>query len=119
MGQSLHNSRLQRRFDVDVLELHRGSQSFGAPLADLELQAGDRMLLRCRKEDLLRLQQESTIALAPVAGQSMPLQQAGQTMRLVEVLLPLVQALPAAVCRSCASASATTPPWWRCARAAM
>ena len=88
VGQSLHNSRLQRRFDVDVLELHRGSQSFGAPLADLELQAGDRMLLRCRKEDLLRLQQESTIALAPVAGQSMPLQQAGQTMRLVEVLLP-------------------------------
>ena len=88
VGQSLHNSRLQRRFDVDVLELHRGSQSFGAPLADLELQAGDRMLLRCRKEDLLRLQQESTIALAPVAGESMPLQQAGQTMRLVEVLLP-------------------------------
>jgi len=88
VGQSLHNSRLQRRFDVDVLELHRGSQSFGAPLADLELQAGDRMLLRCRKEDLLRLQQESTIALAPVAGQAMPQQQAGQTMRLVEVLLP-------------------------------
>ena len=27
VGQSLHNSRLQRRFDVDVLELHRGSQA--------------------------------------------------------------------------------------------
>ena len=27
IGQSLHASRLQRRFDVDVLELHRGSAS--------------------------------------------------------------------------------------------
>lgn len=31
IGQSLHNSRLQRRFDVDVLELHRGQDSFSAP----------------------------------------------------------------------------------------
>jgi uncharacterized protein with PhoU and TrkA domain len=37
IGQSLHNSRLQRRFDVDVLELHQGHESFTAPLADLPL----------------------------------------------------------------------------------
>ena len=91
VGQSLHNSRLQRRFDVDVLELHRASQSFAAPLADLTLQAGDRMLLRCRREDLLRLQQERTITLAPVWVA--PGEQPGElpsraTMRLVEVLLP-------------------------------
>jgi di/tricarboxylate transporter len=30
IGQSLHNSRLQRRFDLDVLELHRGPESFSA-----------------------------------------------------------------------------------------
>ncbi|CAK27553.1 Di/tricarboxylate transporter [Synechococcus sp. RCC307] len=94
VGQSLHNSRLQRRFDVDVLELHRGSQSFGAPLADLELQAGDRMLLRCRKEDLLRLQQEHTIALAPISPVALSASEKAQQMpsvgrkRLVEVLLP-------------------------------
>ena len=91
VGQSLHNSRLQRRFDVDVLELHRASQSFAAPLADLTLQAGDRMLLRCRREDLLRLQQERTITLAPVwvaPGEQPGELPSGATMRLVEVLLP-------------------------------
>ena len=91
VGQSLHNSRLQRRFDVDVLELHRASQSFAAPLADLTLQAGDRMLLRCRREDLLRLQQERTITLAPVwvaPGEQPGELPSGATMKLVEVLLP-------------------------------
>lgn len=55
IGQSLHKSRLQRRFDVDVLELHREGESYSAPLADLPLNAGDRLLLRCNRENLLRL----------------------------------------------------------------
>lgn len=84
VGQSIHRSRLQRRFDVDVLELHRGDQSFTAPLADLPLQAGDRLLLRCQRHDLLRLQQERTVSLAPMDEQPV----ADPTQRLVEVLLP-------------------------------
>jgi di/tricarboxylate transporter len=40
IGQTLHASRLQRRFDVDVLELQRGSEIFGAPLAERVLQGG-------------------------------------------------------------------------------
>jgi di/tricarboxylate transporter len=92
VGQSLHNSRLQRRFDVDVLELHRGSQSFSAPLADLPLQAGDRLLLRCNRENLLRLQQEHTITLAPAGDQEEDLQELSGGLatpqRVVEVLLP-------------------------------
>jgi di/tricarboxylate transporter len=92
IGQSLHNSRLQRRFDVDVLELHRGQDSFSAPLADLPLQAGDRLLLRCNRDNLLRLQQEHTITLAPVGEQEEDLRElSGETtspQRVVEVLLP-------------------------------
>ncbi|MEB3322743.1 MAG: SLC13 family permease [Synechococcaceae cyanobacterium] len=92
VGQSLHNSRLQRRFDVDVLELHRGSGSFSAPLADLPLQAGDRLLLRCNRDNLLRLQQEHTITLAPPVEQEEDLREleGGLTtpQRVVEVLLP-------------------------------
>jgi di/tricarboxylate transporter len=96
IGQSLHNSRLQRRFDVDVLELHRGAQTFTAPLADLNLQAGDRLLLRCNKENLLRLQQEHTVALAAAADSDDDLReltdqassQSSSPMRVVEVLLP-------------------------------
>ena len=96
IGQSLHNSRLQRRFDVDVLELHRGAQTFTAPLADLNLQAGDRLLLRCNKENLLRLQQEHTVALAAAGDSDDDLRelsdqgssQSSSPMRVVEVLLP-------------------------------
>ena len=96
IGQSLHNSRLQRRFDVDVLELHRGAQTFTAPLADLNLQAGDRLLLRCNKENLLRPQQEHTVALAAATDSDDDLReltdqassQSTSPMRVVEVLLP-------------------------------
>jgi di/tricarboxylate transporter len=92
IGRSLHNSRLQRRFDVDVLELHRGHESFTAPLADLTLQAGDRLLLRCNRENLLRLQQEHTITLAPIDDAEEDLRElggmVGSSQRVVEVLLP-------------------------------
>ncbi len=92
IGSSLHDSRLQRRFDVDVLELHRGPESFSAPLADLQLQAGDRLLLRCNRDNLLRLQQEHTVTLAPVGDQEDDLRElSGATespQRVVEVLLP-------------------------------
>jgi di/tricarboxylate transporter len=75
-----------------VLELHRDDQSFTAPLADLPLQAGDRLLLRCQRHDLLRLQQERTVTLAPIGDQLADLQElrdgSGGTQRLVEVLLP-------------------------------
>jgi di/tricarboxylate transporter len=87
IGQSLHASRLQRRFDVDVLELHRGSERFLPPLADRTLMLGDRLLLRCSREDLLRLQQDHTVVLAPTPDASIrPDQQNHQ--RMVEVLLP-------------------------------
>ena len=87
IGQSLHGSRLQRRFDVDVLELHRGRERFLPPLADRTLMLGDRLLLRCSREDLLRLQQDHTVVLAPTPDASIrPDQQNHQ--RMVEVLLP-------------------------------
>ncbi|MFZ9713531.1 MAG: SLC13 family permease, partial [Vulcanococcus sp.] len=87
IGQSLHASRLQRRFDVDVLELHRGSERFLPPLADRTLMLDDRLLLRCSREDLLRLQQDHTIVLAPTPDA--PLQPDLQnSQQMVEVLLP-------------------------------
>ncbi|AAP99143.1 MULTISPECIES: SLC13 family permease [Prochlorococcus] len=64
VGQSLRNSRLQRRFDVDVLELQRGKERLLPPLADRTIEPGDRLLLRVTRSDLLRLQQEHTIQLA-------------------------------------------------------
>ncbi len=90
LGQSLHGSRLQRRYDLDVLELHRGSERFLPPLADRTLMLGDRLVLRCGRADLLRLQQEHTVELAPTpedaaAGDT---SDASNNQRTVEVLLP-------------------------------
>jgi di/tricarboxylate transporter len=90
IGQSLHGSRLQRRYDLDVLELHRDRDRFLPPLADRTLRRGDRLLLRCSRSDLLRLQQEHTVILAPTTeddggSRGGDLQ---NTQRIVEVLLP-------------------------------
>jgi di/tricarboxylate transporter len=93
VGQSLHGSRLQRRYDLDVLELHRGRERFLPPLADRTLILGDRLVLRCGRDDLLRLQQEHTVELAPIAQAEAAAEGAGagdasNNQRTVEVLLP-------------------------------
>jgi di/tricarboxylate transporter len=92
IGQTLHASRLQRRFDVDVLELQRGSEIFGSPLAERVLQGDDRLVLRCNRETLLRLQQEHTVVLSPAGDQEEAIQELSRpeitTQRIVEVLLP-------------------------------
>ena len=101
VGVSLHNSRLQRRFDVDVLELQRGGERLLPPLADRKLQAGDHLLLRVTRQDLLRLQQDHTVQLTTQgrnAGFSLDLtDQSGQ--RTVEVLLPAGSTLAGASLR--------------------
>ena len=64
VGQSLRNSRLQRRFDVDVLELQRNGKAILPPLADRKIEPQDRLLIRITRADLLRLEQEHTVVLA-------------------------------------------------------
>jgi len=88
VGQTLHNSRLQRRFDVDVLELQRGGERFSPPFADRVLSGGDRLLLRCSRADLLRLQQEHTVSLAAPASSGGQGVEGTATQRMVEALLP-------------------------------
>jgi di/tricarboxylate transporter len=100
VGRSLHNSRLQRRFDVDVLELQRGGERLLPPLADRRLQAGDHLLLRVTRQDLLRLQQDHTIQLTTQgqnAGVNLDSSAGGQ--KTVEVLLPAGSTLAGASLR--------------------
>ncbi|WP_269622160.1 SLC13 family permease [Prochlorococcus marinus] len=103
VGQSLRNSRLQRRFDVDVLELQRGRERLLPPLADRTIEPGDRLLLRVTRSDLLRLQQEHTIQLAqrslnnPSKSAFEPILAEGQ--KTVEVLLPAGSTLAGASLR--------------------
>ena len=100
VGRSLHNSRLQRRFDVDVLELQRGGERLLPPLADRRLQAGDHLLLRVTRQDLLRLQQDHTIQL-PTQGQNagVNLDSSTSGQKTVEVLLPAGSTLAGASLR--------------------
>ena len=91
VGKSLHNSRLQRRFDVDVLELQRGRERLLPPLADRTFEAGDRVLLRVTRTDLLRLQQEDTVELTTQAQEPQALINSANSddgQKTVEVLLP-------------------------------
>jgi len=96
VGETLRHSRLQRRFDVDVLELQRGAERLLPPLADRRLEAGDRLLLRVTRDDLLRLQQDHTIQLADATLFSDD-GEGGQ--RTVEVLLPAGSTLAGASLR--------------------
>ncbi|WFN60534.1 SLC13 family permease [Synechococcus sp. CCFWC 502] len=90
-NRTLHASRLQRRFDVDVLAVHRGGQKLQPPLAELRLQAHDRLLLRCSRGELLRLQQDQMVALAGTLLEAPDGEidsSVASGIRLTEVLLP-------------------------------
>jgi di/tricarboxylate transporter len=100
VGSSLHNSRLQRRFDVDVLELQRSGERLLPPLADRRLQAGDHLLLRVTRQDLLRLQQDHTIQLTTQKQDvEASLDGASSGQKTVEVLLPAGSTLAGASLR--------------------
>ncbi len=90
VGQSVRNSRLQRRFDVDVLELQRNGKVILPPLADRKFEPEDRLIVRVTRADLLRLQQEHTILLAEnkrsIVGTNLPSTEEGT--KTFEALLP-------------------------------
>jgi di/tricarboxylate transporter len=65
VGQTLRASQLQRRFDVDVLELIHNGNHFPQPLADKTLSAGDILLVRGGRQDLLKIRDGEGIEILP------------------------------------------------------
>ena len=65
VGQTLQGSQLQRRFDVDVLELLRDNTHFPQPFADKTLEVGDILLARGGKQDLLRIRESEGLEILP------------------------------------------------------
>ncbi|MEB3219553.1 MAG: SLC13 family permease, partial [Nostocales cyanobacterium 94392] len=63
IGQTLRKSQLQRKFDLDVLEIIRNDNHFPQPLADKILQVGDILMVRGGKECLLKVKDERGIEL--------------------------------------------------------
>ena len=65
VGQTLRQSKLQRKFDLDVLEIIRNDNHFPQPLADKSLQGGDILMVRGGKECLLKVKDERGIEFLP------------------------------------------------------
>ena len=65
IGQSLRQSGMQRKFDLDVLEVIHNDIHFPPPLADKILAVGDILLVRGSKENLLNIKDERGLEILP------------------------------------------------------
>jgi di/tricarboxylate transporter len=65
VGQTLRSTQIQRKFDMDVLEIIRNDTRFAQPLADKILQPGDILIVRGKRECLLNIKVERGIDILP------------------------------------------------------
>ncbi|HEY9879180.1 MAG TPA: SLC13 family permease [Leptolyngbyaceae cyanobacterium] len=63
VGETLRSSGLQRKYDIDVLELFRQGSHFPQPLADKVLAVGDILLVRGTREDLIQIRHQRGLDL--------------------------------------------------------
>jgi di/tricarboxylate transporter len=65
IGQTLRQSEIQRKFDVDILELIRDGSQFPQPIADKVLNAGDILLVRGSSAELLKIKDQKGLEIFP------------------------------------------------------
>jgi len=65
IGQTLRQSELQRKFDIDVLEIIHNGTHFPQPLAEKVLSAGDILIIRSSREELLKIRDERGLEIVP------------------------------------------------------
>ena len=65
INQTLRQSAIQRKFDIDVLELIHNDTHFSQPLADKKLSVGDILLVRGSRESLLQIKDERGVEILP------------------------------------------------------
>lgn len=63
IGQTLRESEIQRKFDIDVLEIIHNEDHFPQPLADKMLSIGDILIVRGGREELLKVKDERGIEI--------------------------------------------------------
>ena len=88
IGQTLRSSEIQRKFDIDVLELIRDDAHFPQPLADKVLAGGDILLVRGSREDLLKIRDERGLDILPAVkfSQKLLATEAAQVIAAAEAL---------------------------------
>jgi di/tricarboxylate transporter len=65
IGQTIRASELQRKFDVDILEIIRNDEHFPQPIADKTLAAGDILLVRGGRADVLKIRDQRGLEILP------------------------------------------------------
>ncbi|MGF1536560.1 MAG: SLC13 family permease [Elainellaceae cyanobacterium] len=65
VGQTLRSTEIQRKFDIDILELLRNGSHFPQPLANKLLKAGDILIVRGSKVDLLAVRSQRGMEIGP------------------------------------------------------
>ncbi|MEB3190004.1 MAG: SLC13 family permease [Snowella sp.] len=63
IGQTLRQSGIQRKFDIDVLEIIHNDTHFPQPLADKVLALGDILIVRGGRNDLLKIKDERGVEI--------------------------------------------------------
>ncbi|MDJ0571636.1 MAG: SLC13 family permease [Pleurocapsa sp. MO_192.B19] len=65
IGQTLRQSEIQRKFDIDVLEIIHNGIHFPQPIADKKIRAGDILIVRGSKDTLIQIKAERGIEILP------------------------------------------------------
>jgi di/tricarboxylate transporter len=65
IGQTLRSTQIQRKFDIDVLELIRNNSHFPQPVADKTILAGDILLVRGSRDELLKIRDQRGLDIVP------------------------------------------------------
>ena len=65
IGRTLRTSEIQRKYDLDVLELIRDGMHFPPPIADKVIKAGDILIVRGSRDVVLQIKEEKEIEIFP------------------------------------------------------
>ncbi len=88
VNSTLKQSQLQRQFDLDVLEIIRDGTRFSQPIADKILRVRDILIVRGRRDEVLKIRQEQGLELVPdVKFGSLPSVLSSEEEGIAEVLI--------------------------------
>lgn len=90
VGETIHSSEIQRKFDLDVLEVIRDKVRFAQPFADKVLQVGDLLVVRSTREDLLKIREERGLEIfadVKFTQQSLDSMLSSEEEKIAEVLI--------------------------------
>ncbi|MFC4359492.1 SLC13 family permease [Halobium salinum] len=87
LGQQVQRALVETEFDVDLLQLIRGEETFLEPLGPKQIQAGDVFTIRTDRDTLLELLDAEGLDLVPVTVDESELEVAEGGQNLVEVVV--------------------------------